>query len=113
METVTAAYVPTDEDFRLKSNAGEIGIDTNFASQNFWKDVLIRFFRKKSAVIGLIFIVLITVMVIIGPGMTPYTYSEQNLSQKNLAPRVASLEKLGIFDGSESISTTSGSKKMN
>lgn len=40
---------------------------------------------------------LITVMVIIGPGMTPYTYSEQNLSQKNLAPRVASLEKLGIF----------------
>ena len=113
METVTAAYVPTDEDFRLKSNAGEIGIDTNFASQNFWKDVLIRFFKKKSAVIGLIFIVLITVMVIIGPGMTPYTYSEQNLSQKNLAPRVASLEKLGIFDGSESISTTSGSKKMN
>lgn len=50
METVTAAYVPTDEDFRLKSNAGEIGIDTNFASQNFWKDVLIRFFKKKSAV---------------------------------------------------------------
>ena len=47
METVTAAYVPTDEDFRLKSNAGEIGIDTNFASQNFWKDVLIRFLRKK------------------------------------------------------------------
>lgn len=114
METATAAaYVPTDGDFRLKSNAGEIGIDTNFASQNFWKDVLIRFFKKKSAVIGLIFIVLITVMVIIGPGMTPYTYSEQNLSQKNLAPRVASLEKLGIFDGSESISTTSGSKKMN
>ena len=98
METVTEAYVPTDEDFRLKSNAGEIGIDTNFASQNFWKDVLIRFFKKKSAVIGLIFIVLITVMVIIGPGMTPYTYSEQNLSQKNLAPRVAS---------------TSASKKMN
>ena len=24
METVTAAYVPTDEDFRLKSNAGEM-----------------------------------------------------------------------------------------
>ena len=28
METVTAAYVPTDEDFRLKSNAGEALIRT-------------------------------------------------------------------------------------
>ena len=30
METVTAAYVPTHEDFRLKSNPGEIGNDKNF-----------------------------------------------------------------------------------
>ncbi len=113
METVTAAYVPTDEDFRLKSNAGEIGIDTNFASQNFWKDVLIRFFKKKKCSHRTHLYRADHRNGHYRTGNDTYTYSEQNLSQKNLAPRVASLEKLGIFDGSESISTTSGSKKMN
>ncbi len=107
------AYVPVDSDFRLKDNAGEIAIDTNFASQSFWRDVLIRYFRKKSAVIGLILIVVITVMGIIGPGMNDYTYSGQTLSEKNLAPRVKFLEPLGIFDGSETMNTTSGSKTVN
>ncbi|MGN0292305.1 MAG: oligopeptide ABC transporter permease [Lachnospiraceae bacterium] len=109
----TTGYVPSDADFRLKNTDENIEIDSNFSSQNFWKDVVIRFFRKKSAVIGLIFIILITIMVIIGPGMTKYTYSEQNLSQKNLAPRVEALEGLGIFDGSETISTTGGKKEVN
>lgn len=106
-------YVPVDADFRLKDNAGEIAIDTNFASQNFWKDVLVRFFRKGGAVFGLIMIVVITLFAIIGPGMNEYTYSGQELSQKNLAPRVPGLEKLGIFDGSETMRTTTGSMKVN
>lgn len=109
----TAAYMPVDADFKLKNLDGIIEMDTNFSSQNFWKDVIIRFFRKKSAIVGLVFILLITLMVIIGPGMTEYTYSGQNLSQKNLAPRVPVLEKFGIFDGSETINTTTGSQKVN
>lgn len=108
-----AAYVPVDADFRLKDNAGEIAIDSNFAAQGFWKDVLIRFFRKKSAIFGLIMILLITVMAILGPGMNEYTYSGQELSQKNLAPRVSFLEKFGIFDGSEKMTTSTGSKTVN
>ncbi|MDO4323165.1 MAG: ABC transporter permease [Lachnospiraceae bacterium] len=107
------AYVPVDTDFRLKDNAGEIAIDTNFAAQSFWKDVLIRYFRKTSAVIGLILIVIISIMAIIGPGMNDYTYSAQTLSEKNLAPRVKALEKFGIFDGSETMRTSTGSKSVN
>ena len=107
------AYVPVDADFKLKNNAGEIAIDTNFASQNFWKDVFIRYFRKTSAVIGLVLIILISIMAVAGPGMNEYTYSGQELSQKNFAPRVKWLEKFGIFDGSESLSTTTGSMKIN
>jgi len=103
----------TAEDFRLKDNAGEISIDTNFASQSFWKDVRVRFFRKKSAVFGLVMIILITLMAIFGPHMNEYTYSGQNLSQKNFAPRVPVLEQIGILDGDESMSTTSGSKIVN
>lgn len=103
----------TEKDFQLKANADDIQIDTNFASQSFWKDVRIRFFRKKSAVFGLIMIVVITLMAILGPGMNEYTYSGQELSQKNLAPRIPVIEDLGIFDGSETIATTTGTRTTN
>lgn len=112
-KAVAAAYIPVDADFKLKDNAGEIAIDTNFSAQSFWKDVLIRYFRKTSAVIGLVLILITGIMAAVGPGMNQYSYSQQSLSQKNLAPRVKALEKYGIFDGSESISTTTGSKKVN
>ena len=103
----------TGKDFQLKENAGDIQIDTNFASQSFWKDVRIRFFHKKSAVFGLIMIVVITLMAVFGPGMNEYTYSGQNLDQKNLAPRIPIVEQLGIFDGSETLATTTGTKVTN
>lgn len=112
-KAVADAYIPVDADFKRKDNAGEIAIDTNFSAQSFWKDVLIRYFRKASAVIGLAFILVISIMAAVGPGMNQYNYSQQFLSQKNLAPRVKALEKYGIFDGSESISTTQGSKQVN
>lgn len=111
--SAAAAYVPTDADFRLKDNAGEIGIDTNFSAQSFWKDVVLRFFRKKSAVFGMVMIILIAIMAAAGPHMSGYDYSTQNLSQKNLAPRVPGLESTGLFDGSENLKTTSGTKKVN
>ncbi len=109
----TAAYVPAAADFKLKNNKDAIEIDENFAAQNFWKDVFILYFRKISAVIGLILIIVIAVMAAAGPGMNEYTYSGQELSQKNFAPRVIALEKFGIFDGGETIRTTTGSKTIN
>jgi oligopeptide transport system permease protein len=105
-------YVPVDADFRLRDRS-ETVLDANYAAQSYWKEVFIRFFRKKSAVVGLIFIILIMLLAIFGPGMTPYTYEEQNLAQKNLAPRIPVIEYTGVFDGSESISTTTGMKKVN
>ena len=105
--------VLSEADFRLKNNSGEIAIDANFAAQSFWKDAAIRYFRKASAVFGLIMILLIAGMAVVGPGMNDYTYSGQTLTEKNLAPRVKGLEQLGIFDGSEKIRTTTGSKLVN
>ena len=102
-----------DKEFALKHNDDEIAVDTNFAAQNFWKEALIRFFNKKSAVLGLILIVVIVLLAVFGPGMNSYTYSSQDLSQKNFAPRVPGIERLGILDGSEKMSTTTGSKSVN
>ena len=58
-----------DKEFALKHNDDEIAVDTNFAAQNFWKEALIRFFNKKSAVLGLILIVVIVLLAVFGPGM--------------------------------------------
>ena len=102
-----------EKDFALKHNEDEISVDTNFAAQNFWKEALIRFFNKKSAVLGLILIVVIVLLAVFGPGMNSYTYSGQDLSQKNFAPRVPGIERLGILDGSEKMSTTTGTKLTN
>lgn len=101
-------YVPVDSDFVLKNNADSILIDENFASQNFWKDVIVRFFNKKSSFIGLIMILLIVIFAIIGPGMNEYTYSGQDLALKNLAPRIR-----GILNGSEKMITSTGVKVVN
>lgn len=113
MSEMNTPYVPAASDFVLKDNAGAITIDENYAAQSFWKDVFIRYFRKTSAVIGLVLIVLITLFAAIGPHMNEYTYSGQVLSQKNFAPRVKALEKFGIFDGDETMRTTTGSKTIN
>lgn len=107
-----ADYVPTDDDFQLK-NSDTIDIDENYASQSYWKDVIAHFFHKKSAVVGMIFIILIVIMAIFGPGMNSFTYSEQNLDTKNFAPRIPVIENLGIFDGDETVSTSTGSYVVN
>ena len=107
----TLEFLP--DDFERKQNTDEIKTDSNFASQNYWKDVRRRFFAKKSAVVGLIFILLIALMAIIGPHMNGYTYAAQTLSEKNLAPRVPGVENIGILDGSEKMTTTTGTKLVN
>ena len=106
-------YTPVDSDFVLKNSDADIEIDRNFTSQNFWKEVFLRFVHKKSAVIGFVFIVLIVIFAIIGPGMNEYTYEVQDLVQKNFAPRIPGIEKIGIFDGSMQMSSTTGSYEVN
>ncbi len=106
-------YVPTDADFKLKENTADILVDSNFASQSFWKEVVARFRKKKSAVFGLIFVLIITFFAFVGPSMNDYTYSGQDLSQKNLAPRIPIIEYTGFFDGHENIATTKGTKTVN
>lgn len=116
-KTVCAAqpeeYSFQPDDFVLKNDAAGVSIDNNFASQSYWKDVYKRFVSNKGALIALVLIVIITVLAVFGPGMNEYTYAGQELSQKNFAPRVAALEKYGIFDGNEKMATSSGFKIVN
>lgn len=100
------------DDFAFQHKDEEL-IDTNFASQSFWKEAFVRFRKNKGAVISFFCILLIILLAIVGPHMTPYTYATQDVANQNMAPRVQGLEKLGIFDGSESVKASGKIKKIN
>lgn len=101
------------DDFVLRGDAEATRIDTNFFSQNYWREVRHRFFGNSGAVISLALVIIIFALAAFGPLMTNYTYSEQNLAQKNFAPRIPGLESLGVFDGEENLKTTTGTKIVN
>lgn len=104
-------FLPND--FELVGEENISHIDKSYASQPYFKDVLNRFVKNKGAVIGLVFIILITLMAIIGVSLNGHTYDSQIISQQNLAPRVPGLESLGVFDGSETMNTSGGQVETN
>ena len=101
-----------EDDFEFQHMDEDL-IDTNFASQSFWKDAYMKFKKNKGAVISFFCILLIILLAIVGPNMTPYTYATQDIKNQNLAPRVPGLEKLGILDGSETVKASGVAKKIN
>ncbi len=102
-----------EDDFEFQHKDGFEHIDTNFASQGYWKEALARFRKSKGAMFSLICILLLTLMAFVGPSMNEYTYDQQITVNQNMAPRVPGLEKLGILDGSETMRTSTGSKEIN
>ena len=101
-----------EDDFEFQHMDEDL-IDTNFASQSFWKDAYMRFKKNKGAVISFFCILLIILLAIVGPHMNSYTYATQDIKNQNLAPRVQGLEKLGILDGSETVKASGVTKKIN
>lgn len=106
-------YQFREDDFQLRADTSATAIDSNFASQSYWKDVYKRFVSNKGAIVALVLIVIICLLALFGPGMNEYTYSSQTLSYKNFAPRVPVLEDMGIFDGNEKMATSTGFKIVN
>lgn len=100
-------------DFELFGSEKISRVDETYASQSYWRDIINRFVKNKGAVVGLVGILLVILMAIIGPGISGRTYSEQNITHQNLAPRIQGLEKLGFMDGSENMHTSGGTVNQN
>ncbi|MBQ7114610.1 MAG: ABC transporter permease [Clostridia bacterium] len=66
----------------------------------FFKDAMRRMGKSKPTMISLYIIVAIIIAALIVPLFTGYKYDEQNVSFKNLPPKIPGIEKLGIADGS-------------
>ena len=58
-------------------------------SKTFFKDAWDRFKKNKIALAGLIFLIIMVVLVIFGPMLSPYSYEEQNMSLRNAMPSLA------------------------
>ncbi|MTK11278.1 MAG: ABC transporter permease [Clostridiaceae bacterium] len=52
----------------------------------YWQDVWRRLKENKLAMLGLIFVILITIVAIIGPSLSKYNYYSQNLDMANQPP---------------------------
>ena len=106
-------FVFAVEDFELVGAEKISRVDETFPSKPIWKDVLVRFTQNKGAVVGIICILIVISMAVIGPNMTEHTYDSQIITHQNLAPRIPGVEKLGVFDGSERMHTSTGSIVQN
>ncbi len=102
-----------DDDFEFVPDAKKIKTDREFFAQSYWSEVKARFLSNKSAVFSLIAIIAISLLSFLGPSLNSYTYSSQNLKQKNYAPRIPVIEATGFFNGNESMKTTTGTKTVN
>lgn len=69
-------------------------------SRGFFKDALVRLKKNKASILAFWILCAIVVLAIIGPELTPYTFSQQFPEYTNMPPRVPYLEDLGILDGS-------------
>ncbi|WAH39305.1 ABC transporter permease [Alicyclobacillus dauci] len=74
------------DDLFLPLQQEELPPETERPTLTFWQDVRHRFFRNRLATVGMAIILVLVIMAIIGPYLTPYSYSEQILIQKNIAP---------------------------
>ncbi len=111
MNNTEIGFLP--DDFELVGSERTSQNEDTFAGKSYWHDILTRFTENKGAIIGLIFILLVIFMAVIGPKISGHTYYSQVITHQNLAPRIKGLEKLGIFDGSETMNTSTGTVKQN
>ena len=60
---------------------------------------MIRLSKDAVSMISLTMILLIVILSLLIPNITGYTYTQQNVAQTNMPPKIPGLEKLGIADG--------------
>ena len=90
------------EDFVLLPQR-DIRTDTNFASQSYWKGVLIHFFKNRRAVFGLIIVTAIILLAVFGPMLSQFNYRDivqyrndanRRVVAKGIAPQIPWLHQL-------------------
>ncbi len=89
-----------DSDFEIVQ-VGEIK-DEKFKTKpiGFYMDAVLRLSKSKISLFSFWCILAVILLALIVPNITGYSYTEQNVGQKNLPPKIPYLENIGIADGS-------------
>ncbi|MBE5807298.1 MAG: ABC transporter permease [Clostridiales bacterium] len=79
--------------------------DERFTTEpiGFYKDAFRRLRANRVSMISLCTILVIVVLALVVPNITGYSYTEQNVKQKNLPPKIPILENWGIADGTRTL----------
>ena len=68
-------YTPSQDDFEFIENRN-IEVDTNFASQGYWRGVFVHFVKNKFAMTGVILVSAIMIFAIFAPVFSSYAYDQ-------------------------------------
>ena len=103
--SIHSEYIPVKEDFVLLRDR-DISMDTNFASQGYWKGVALHILHDKRAMVGIVIVVLIVFLAIFGPMFNDYGYKDIvsviNAEGKKIVARAIPPQIPGLF-GSKSV----------
>lgn len=83
--TYTPENIP-DEWFRPKQRDLEAAETVARPSLSYWQDAWRRLVKNKMAMMGLVFLVLLTIMAIFGPVLSPYEVNKQDLPNQYQPP---------------------------
>ncbi len=95
-------YVPRKEDFSFLDRK-DLNVDRNYASQSYWKGVMIHFFKNRRAVVGLVIITIIILLAIFGPLMSSFGYRDivqyrnennKRVVARGIQPQIPALHEL-------------------
>lgn len=95
-------YVPMKEDFQFL-NHQDLDVDKNYASQSYWKGVVIHFVKNRRAMAGLVIISVIILLAIFGPLMNSFGYRDivqfrnennKRVVARGIAPQIPALQQL-------------------
>lgn len=73
--------------------------EKEYVNNSYAKEALYHFVANKGAVISVFVIVIIILLAIIAPILSPYSYKDVQSQFSNLPPRIPGLEQLGVFNG--------------
>ena len=95
---ISKEKIPAD---MFESVSGEKIFDQNIEGEaiGFFKDAYLRFKKNKAAIGAAWIILIIVLMAIFAPMISPYHFREQHTEFGTLPPRIPILEKIGIADG--------------
>lgn len=90
----------TTEELRPVQAAEKIkDVDFQTPVVGYFRDAFNRFLRNKASVVASVIILVISLMAVFGPAMNPFGFNEQNVSLRNMPPKIPFLAKVGIAQG--------------